>query len=151
MDHKTKGVVLGLAGVILWFMPLANFGFMGLDLYQTGSHIGGISYLLLTASAGYAVLSWFEQHQLRIIAAGIATAIGPLPGPVRGPGRVGAVPAHRRFRRQLHHGLLRRAAAQKGAARGGGERPPPTVTAKKEGTPLDGVPCRYFSFIPSTG
>ncbi|MBU5611666.1 hypothetical protein [Geomonas azotofigens] len=76
MDHKTKGVVLGLAGVILWFMPLANFGFMGLDIYQAGSHIGGISYLLLAASAAYAVLSWFEQHQLRIIAASIATAIG---------------------------------------------------------------------------
>ncbi|MBJ6798530.1 hypothetical protein [Geomonas propionica] len=76
MDHKTKGVVLGLAGVILWFMPLVNLGFMGLDLYQTGTHIGGIGYLLLTASATYAALSWFEQHQLRIIAAGIATAIG---------------------------------------------------------------------------
>ncbi|MBJ6751860.1 hypothetical protein [Geomonas anaerohicana] len=78
MDHKTKGVVLGLAGVILWFMPLVNFGFMGIDIYQAGSHVGGISYLLLAASAGYAVLSWFEQHQLRIVAAGIATAIGLL-------------------------------------------------------------------------
>ncbi|GFO66153.1 hypothetical protein M1B72_01065 [Geomonas paludis] len=78
MDHKTKGVVLGLAGVILWFMPLVNFGFMGIDIYQTGSQVAGISYLLLAASAGYAVLSWFEQHQLRIIAAGIATAIGLL-------------------------------------------------------------------------
>lgn len=78
MDHKTKGVVLGLAGVILWFMPLVNFGFMGLDIYQAGSHIGGISYLLLAVSAAYAVLSWFEQHQLRIVAAGIATAIGLL-------------------------------------------------------------------------
>lgn len=78
MDNKTKGVILGLAGVILWFMPLVNVGFMGLNFYQSGSHIGGIAYLLLASSASYAILSWVEQHQLRVIAGGMATALGLL-------------------------------------------------------------------------
>ncbi|WP_224959501.1 hypothetical protein [Geomonas subterranea] len=76
MDHKTKGVMLGLAGVILWFMPLVDFGFMGMNLYQSGSDIGGIGYLLLASSTGYAALSWLQEHQLRVVSASIATAIG---------------------------------------------------------------------------
>jgi len=79
MDNKIKGVLLGVAGIILWFMPLAAWSqdFMGrsMTMHQAGHHIGGIAYLLLLASLAYAALSWFEQHQLRIIAAAIATGI----------------------------------------------------------------------------
>lgn len=82
MDSKVKGVLLGVAGVILWFMPLAAWQqeFMGqtMSVHQAGHHIGGIAYLLLLSSIAYAVLSWFEQHQLRIIAASIATGVSGL-------------------------------------------------------------------------
>jgi hypothetical protein len=82
MDNKVKGVLLGVAGVILWFMPLAAWDqeFMGqlMTMHQAGHHIGGIAYLLLLSSLAYAALSWLEQHQLRIIAAGIATGISLL-------------------------------------------------------------------------
>lgn len=82
MDNKVKGVLLGVAGIILWFMPLAAWDqqFMGqsMTMHQAGHHIGGIAYLLLLSSIAYAALSWFEQHQLRIIAAGIATGISLL-------------------------------------------------------------------------
>lgn len=82
MDQKVKGVVLGVAGVILWFMPMAAWEqvFMGraMVMHQAGHHIGGIAYLLLLSSMAYAALSWYEQHQLRMIAAGIAVGIGLL-------------------------------------------------------------------------
>lgn len=79
MDNKLKGVLLGVASFILWFMPLASWEqeFMGQmqSLYQAGYHIGGVGYLLLIASSAYAILSWFEQHQLRIIASVVALGI----------------------------------------------------------------------------
>ena len=81
MDNKIKGVLLGVAGIILWFMPLASWDqkFMQqtMTLHQAGHHIGGIAYLLLS-SVAYAALSWYEQHQLRIIAGSIATGISLL-------------------------------------------------------------------------
>lgn len=79
MDSKVKGVLLGVAGIILWFMPLIAWKqeFMGesMNMYQAGSNIGGIAYLLLLSSLAYAVLSWLNQHQLRIIAGGVASGI----------------------------------------------------------------------------
>jgi len=82
MDNKVKGVLLGVAGIILWFMPLAAWDqeFMGqsMSVHQAGHHIGGIAYLLLLSSIAYVALSWFEQHQLRIIAAAIAIGISLL-------------------------------------------------------------------------
>lgn len=78
MNGKVIGAILGVAGVVLWFMPLANVDFMGIGAYQAGNHIGGIAYLLLSASLAYAVLSWIEQHVPRIIAASLALAISLL-------------------------------------------------------------------------
>lgn len=78
MNGKVLGTILGVAGVLLWFMPLAYINFMGADAYQAGNHIGGIAYLLLFASLAYAVLSWIEQHVPRIIAASVALAISLL-------------------------------------------------------------------------
>ncbi len=82
MDNKIKGVLLGVAGVILWFMPFSasENEFLGQVFYQqtSGSDIGGISYLLLVSLAVYAALSWYEQHPLRIIAAGVSIGIGLL-------------------------------------------------------------------------
>lgn len=76
MDSKTKGTLLGIAGVILWFMPLAyvSFGKWGQG-FQAGHHIGGIAYLLLISSGLYAFFSWKENHQLRVIFSSIATGI----------------------------------------------------------------------------
>ena len=82
MDHRIKGVLLGIAGIILWFMPLTAWDqkFMGewMTVHQAGHHIGGIAYLLLLASTAYAALSWLEQHPLRIIAGAVATGISLL-------------------------------------------------------------------------
>jgi len=79
MDNKLKGVLLGVAGFVLWFMPFARWEqeFMGQmqSVHQAGYHIGGVAYLLLIASSAYATLSWFEQHQLRIIAGAVSLGI----------------------------------------------------------------------------
>lgn len=73
MDRRIMGVMFGVAAIILWFMPLVAWKdeFLGMSraLHQTGQHIGGIAYLLLAASIAYTALTWFNQHQLRIIAA----------------------------------------------------------------------------------
>ena len=73
MDHKTKGMLLGVAGMVLWFMPLVRSGFFG--FYLSGQHIGSIAHLLFASSIAYAASSWFEQHQLRIIAGSVAAVI----------------------------------------------------------------------------
>lgn len=78
MNSKTLGTVLGVAGVVLWFMPLAYVTFMDQEAYQAGNHVGGIAYLLLLASLAYAALSWMEQHVPRIIAGSVALAISLL-------------------------------------------------------------------------
>lgn len=70
-----KGVLLGVGGLVLWFTPFVYVEFMGVDAYQSGQHIGGIAYLLLLASIAYAALSWVEQYQLAIVAAGVAVGI----------------------------------------------------------------------------
>lgn len=75
MNGKILGTILGVVGVLLWFMPLAYVNFMGMSAYQAGNHIGGIAYLLLLSSLAYAVLSWIEQHVPRIIAASLALVI----------------------------------------------------------------------------
>lgn len=49
MNNKTLGVINGIAIVILWFMPFGYVEFMGMQMYQSGQHIGGVSYLLLAA------------------------------------------------------------------------------------------------------
>lgn len=78
MNCKIIGTILGVVGVLLWFMPIAYVSFMDADAYQAGNHIGGIAYLLLLASLAYAVLSWIEQHVPRIIAASVALTISLL-------------------------------------------------------------------------
>ncbi len=75
MDRKSIGTVLGVAGVVFWFSPLAYVNFMGTQAYQAGNHVGGIAYLLLFASLAYAAMSWTGQHVPRIIAASVALAI----------------------------------------------------------------------------
>ena len=79
MDGRIKGILLGVAGIILWFMPLIAWKqeFMGesMNMYQAGYHIGGIAYVLLLSSLAYSVLSWINQHQLRIIAGSVASGI----------------------------------------------------------------------------
>jgi len=78
MNTKIRGVINGLAILILWFMPFGYVEFMGMQMYQTGQHIGGISYLLLIAGTAIAVLSWKEQHQLCLIAAGAGLLVSLL-------------------------------------------------------------------------
>ena len=44
--------------------------FGGMNMYQSGEHIGGIAYLMLLAPAVFAYFSWVKNHQLQFIAAG---------------------------------------------------------------------------------
>lgn len=82
MDRKIIGLLLGIGGVALWFMPLAyiDFGgfggmFKGVQLYQAGHHIGGLAYVLLFASASCAITAWLQQKTLATVSAAVATGI----------------------------------------------------------------------------
>lgn len=82
MDKKAVGMLLGVAGVILWFMPFLsvkmgdyNNMFHGLQLHQAGHHIGGIAYLLIISSAIYAVSAWLLNKQISIVAAVVTLGI----------------------------------------------------------------------------
>ncbi|MGY5586045.1 hypothetical protein [Vibrio cincinnatiensis] len=75
MDKKVVGLSLGIAGVFLWFMPFVKVNMFGFIGYQNGTHIGGIAYLLISASFAYSVLSWLELNVPRIVAATVASAI----------------------------------------------------------------------------
>ena len=50
MDKRVVGTLLGIAGMLLWFMPWMEFSMGDMDFYRTGSHIGGIAYLLLLSN-----------------------------------------------------------------------------------------------------
>jgi hypothetical protein len=75
MNEKLIGTLLGVAGVLLWFMPLAHIDLMGVEGYQSGATVGGISYLLVLSSLAYAFLSSIEQQVPRVITASIASVI----------------------------------------------------------------------------
>ena len=85
MDRRMFGLLLGVAGVGLWFMPLAyvNVGmfskmFEGMQLYQAGHHIGGIAYLLLLSSAVFAISSWILNKHISIVAATVLLGVSVL-------------------------------------------------------------------------
>lgn len=79
MNRQILGVLIGVAGIFLWFMPLVSWEqeFMGAyrKLYQTGYHIGGIAYLQLLSMFAYAFFSWFNLHPLRIISSALSLII----------------------------------------------------------------------------
>lgn len=75
MQSRVIGLVLGIAGTLLWFMPLAKVEFMGSTSYQTGASVGGMAYLLLVASITYGIFSWRDRFVLRIITACTALLI----------------------------------------------------------------------------
>lgn len=73
MDKKIEGVLIGLACVLFWFAPFAewNEDFMGQSMYYkvAGHHIGGIAYLLLASSFSYSVFAWLSQPHLKVVVA----------------------------------------------------------------------------------
>lgn len=83
MNKQTIGLLLGVAGIILWFMPLVyvdmgNFmggKYRGILMYQAGHHIGGIAYLLIMSFAAFAYSSWVLNMQFAIITSAVATGI----------------------------------------------------------------------------
>jgi len=77
MQSKWIGLVLGVAGVLLWFAPLAYVELPMLDTVasQTAANAGGLGYVLLIAAIAYAICSWREQHVLRIVAAATSLLI----------------------------------------------------------------------------
>lgn len=78
MDKRAVGTLLGIAGILLWFMPWAQFSMGEMAFAQTGSHVGGIAYVLLMSSLAYAVLSWVPQPVPRIIVAALSTLLSGL-------------------------------------------------------------------------
>lgn len=75
MKNKELGTLLGVVAVVLWFMPwgYVHIQFMGgIDMIQSGSHIGGGAYLILLGSFAYSVLSWMELHFPRLIASSLS-------------------------------------------------------------------------------
>ncbi|MBS0348022.1 MAG: hypothetical protein JSR69_16355 [Proteobacteria bacterium] len=75
MDKRVVGTLLGIAGMLLWFMPWTEFSMGDMDFYRTGSHVGGIAYILLMSSLASAVLSWVPQPVPRIIVAALSTLL----------------------------------------------------------------------------
>ncbi|GLI53366.1 hypothetical protein [Thermodesulfovibrio yellowstonii] len=79
MNRQILGVVIGVVGILLWFMPLVSWQqeFMGVyqNLYQTGYHIGGIAYLQLLSMFAYSFFSWFRLNPLRIISSTLSLLI----------------------------------------------------------------------------
>ncbi len=78
MQSKVIGMVLGVAGVLLWFMPWVSVHFGMVDGYQTGATAGGVTYLWLLACIAYAVLSWREEHRMRAAASIAALGVSGL-------------------------------------------------------------------------
>jgi uncharacterized membrane protein len=75
MDKRIIGVAIGVAGIFLWFMPLASWTEDSMNFFQAGYHIGGIAYLLLFSMFAYSVFSWFKLYPLRIIAGALSLLI----------------------------------------------------------------------------
>lgn len=75
MNKKIEGVVIGLAGVLFWFAPFAEWHEDYMVFHQAGNHIGGIAYLLLASSLAYSIFSWLSQPHLRLISACLALLI----------------------------------------------------------------------------
>lgn len=76
MTQIGRGIALGLAGVLLWFMPLAS---VGVHVFQTGPEVGNnLTYIVPASSLAYAIFSCFALHKLRIVAASISTGISLL-------------------------------------------------------------------------
>jgi len=81
MKRQILGVIIGVIGMFLWFMPLVSWEEKAIledytyTVYQTGYHIGGIAYLLLFSTFAYAAFSWLKIHPLRIISAAVALVI----------------------------------------------------------------------------
>ena len=75
MNTKVIGLVLGILGVFLWFMPWAQWQheFRGetIEAFQAGHHVGGIAYLVLIAATAYSVAAWKEQGTLQIVSAAV--------------------------------------------------------------------------------
>lgn len=75
MNAKVVGLVLGVLGLFLWFMPWAQWQheFRGetIDAFQAGPHVGGIAYLVLVATTAYSAAAWKEQPTLQIVSAAV--------------------------------------------------------------------------------
>lgn len=78
MNNGTQDVILAVAGILLWFAPFQYVEFMNVVGYQSGSHIGGLSYLLLIAYVAYAVFSWKALRPLALVAAATGLGVGLL-------------------------------------------------------------------------
>lgn len=72
MTKNTQGLVAGIAACLLWFAPMVS---LGEHFYQSGQHIGGVSYALLLANTAYGVLAWRAQREAAFIAALTALAV----------------------------------------------------------------------------
>jgi len=89
MTGKTIGAILGVAALLLWFMPLVHLHLGGdfeemmpggVNLVQSGQNIGGMAYLMLAAAVAIAYFSWSASRIPLLIAAGLGLLVAILLG-----------------------------------------------------------------------
>lgn len=72
-NRKAIQCVFGVAVMLLWFAPLYQYPINKSQyLFQTGMHLGNVTYVIPAAALMYAVLSWIEQHVPKAICGGVA-------------------------------------------------------------------------------
>lgn len=72
-NRKAIQCIFGVAAMLLWFAPLYQYPISKSQyLFQTGMHLGNITYVIPAAALMYSVLSWIEQHVPKAICGGVA-------------------------------------------------------------------------------
>lgn len=72
-NRKAIQCVFGVAAMLLWFAPLYRYPINKSQyLFQTGMHLGDVTYVIPAAALMYAALSWIEQHVPKAICGGVA-------------------------------------------------------------------------------
>lgn len=74
--RKAIQCIFGVAAMLLWFAPLYQYPINKSQyLFQTGMHVGNITYVIPAAALMYSVLSWIEQHVPKAICGGVALLV----------------------------------------------------------------------------
>ncbi len=72
MDSKVIGAVLAALSAYFFYQPFVRINHI---FYQSGEHIGGISYALLLLPIAFAAANWVKQKQLALIFSICATLL----------------------------------------------------------------------------
>lgn len=71
-NRKAIQCIFGVAAMLLWFAPLYQYPINKSQyLFQTGMHLGNITYVIPAAALMYSVLAWFDQYVPKAICGGV--------------------------------------------------------------------------------